>query len=280
MGLKVKIDQSVLDELVAGSIPRERYRHIMTALDSDPTQWRDCAMTFLEEQAIQEELSALVQRDVDWDTIRIPSATDPWLGSAGGESTRSDSSKSSSTAVPSHAAGNTAEQSKTQPLSRTPPVSAAAVLRESENHPVQVSESPIPPRLLQLQKFTSLAALLLISFTIGWFGSGMSGESGASGGPLGNPLVGHQSASPSPSLKTTIVGDSPKSSPPPPSRQSRKNQVFRIDREIPASLRELERQGLIRIETIDGLMPVELDNGTSAIVPVQQFRIVPTSQSY
>ena len=53
-----------------------------------------------------------------------------------------------------------------------------------------------------------------------------------------------------------------------------------LDREVPPQLVELEREGKIQLESLDGVLPVTRDDGSVALVPVQMFRVVPVMLTY
>lgn len=118
----------------------------------------------------------------------------------------------------------------------------------------------------------STAALLLISFTVGWLGSevwverqqspavsGADSRASASVDPIGNakPAVGKK-------LEPQFVVDRPGS----------------FDYGIPSPIRELERNGRISVKTIDMLVPTTLDDGSSVLVPVQHMTLGRTVESY
>ena len=60
------VDENLIDSLVSGQLTGEQYRAALRALDAKPAKWRDCALAFLEEQALQTELRALAQGDINW----------------------------------------------------------------------------------------------------------------------------------------------------------------------------------------------------------------------
>ncbi len=223
-----RIDEFVIDELVAGNLHGERYRQVIRALDQQEDGWKDLAVAFLQEQALTRDLSLLASEDAAWSADRQD------------EAKRQEVSLASSAALS---------------------VGGAAGSND---------------RLELLSKLTSIAALLLISFTIGWFGSGMRSNSRAvSNGPAvssGNPsdLVvsggGLNQASPAvenDGAGIQFVGD----------------QMVPLDVRPPEFLREVQRQGLIELETTDAIIPVTKD-GATMLIPVQQYRIRPKAFSY
>ena len=78
------------DRLVDGSLRPGEYRALLAALDDEPGAWRKCALTFLEAQALQQELSPAPavdcsqSRDGDVQVTRPTSARVPphWLAMA------------------------------------------------------------------------------------------------------------------------------------------------------------------------------------------------------
>ena len=74
----IEVDERVIDELVTGQLVGEQYRKVLLALDSDPGKWRDCAIAFLAEQALLSDLSALAKSaSQSWDcpTAPVPSTS-------------------------------------------------------------------------------------------------------------------------------------------------------------------------------------------------------------
>lgn len=226
---KLQIDDEILDELVSGNLRGERYRRVLQALEARPHLWRKCAIAFLQEQALTQDLKALSTGDIDW----------------------------------SSELRNSVDKATTQQL---------------------LSRSPQPTLknyAVLWQRIGALAALLIVSFSIGWMGAGLRGNGAGNNTESGN------------ATQAGILGAG--SLPTFPSRQAKEpagdraaansamfvnNDFMPIDLQVPPELRELERTGRIRIETEDAIMRVRLDDGTSAIVPVQQFRVVPVVYSY
>ena len=77
-----------IERLVDGELSPEEYRALLTALDEEPTEWRHCALAFLESQALGQELPQLrrsidiarpdnvagksvTRADVKWDHVRM-----------------------------------------------------------------------------------------------------------------------------------------------------------------------------------------------------------------
>jgi hypothetical protein len=55
--------QADFDLLVDGSLHGDRYRKLIQQIDATPGAWKQCALTFLEQQALQQEFSDLLQID-------------------------------------------------------------------------------------------------------------------------------------------------------------------------------------------------------------------------
>lgn len=205
----ISVDQDVIDELVAGGLTDERYRLILEAIEAQPEKWRDCAIAFLEEQALEDDLKALVRED------SLP------------------------------------EQSE-------------AVLLPGQGDPLPSSEYA---RLQWMQRVTSLAALLLVSFTVGWFGSGYlagtrNAETGVAIDPVGSTAQSEPTA-PSRALPSPTVPDG--------GLQFVSDQIIPLQENTPAFLRQMDR-GPFEVESYNGLVPV-MEGDTVILVPVQQHRV-------
>ena len=55
--------QQQLDRLVDGELSPEAYRGLLAELETRPHGWRDCALAFLEAQALRGEVSTITQAD-------------------------------------------------------------------------------------------------------------------------------------------------------------------------------------------------------------------------
>lgn len=53
------IDWQELDRLVDGRLEESAYRELLCQIDADPNGWKQCALAFLEHQALEKELTAL-----------------------------------------------------------------------------------------------------------------------------------------------------------------------------------------------------------------------------
>lgn len=238
-----------LDELVAGNLQGDQYRKALQALDAQPQRWRDCALAFLEEQALAQELQALAQGNVGW-------------------SDAADVDMSSLSQEPARGFSLASPLDDTRAALPGSHVSATSELRQAS-------------RMRWMQRLTSLAALLLISFTIGWVGSDfLDGSGAATAEPTGN-LAGNSGSGP---FREPASGGDIQSGIGPSNLLTdfhlAGERFVPIDREVPEELREMERRGMIRIETSDAFLPMDLGNGSSAIVPVQQYRVTPVIYTY
>ncbi len=75
------IDWQELDRLVDGRLGDEAYRELLCQIDADPNGWKQCALAFLEHQALEKELLAFSQ---DPACQILPWMTDLQGASAGG----------------------------------------------------------------------------------------------------------------------------------------------------------------------------------------------------
>jgi len=141
---------------------------------------------------------------------------------------------------------------------------------DAMEHPVSVA-APISDeqrkansRLELMHRFTSIAALLLISFTIGWFGSGLTRNL-----PTGNTPKDSQIAN----NEQPVAPQGPSVQVPSQGFQYAGEPVLRVDPQKPEVLREMERLGLAEIETHEAYIPVQLENGRTTFVPLQKLKI-------
>lgn len=250
------IDEFVLDELVSGNLRGEEYRRVLRTLDAHPEKWRDCAIAFLQEQAIAQELQALAKSPTPWqsDEQKVPP-----------ENLAAEllhSTPDSSFATQEH-----------EMLSVSPANLEWAQPVEFKN---TRSEAGSMSQLQWMHRVTSIAALLLISFTIGWFGSGLRGSlPSPPAGNEGSELITQNDLSPKDLMEGTTELDGSNGA-----FQFAGNSFVPIDRQLPESIREMERRGRVQIEVFEAFMPMELKDGSSAIMPVQQYRVRPTVVSY
>lgn len=233
--LSTTVDDEMLERLVDGQLSGDRYRAVLRALDESSDGWRKCAIAFLQEQALTQEL-----RSLSHSGFRLNS-----------EAPATESGRGMSSESPRLA------------------------------QPEIVQSHGSMWRLAGILNALSLAACLLVAFTVGWFGAGMrDSRSDGIGSRGGSPAhMANMASSPGESgsgqsrLDPTIVDttrfvlDSQEAFVP-------------IDRRVPQQLLELERLGMVQIETIDGIVPFKLEDGRAAVIPVQNFRVKPVWFAY
>lgn len=250
------IDDLLLDELVNGSLSKERYRQVLLALESNPAKWRDCALAFLQEQALEEDLAGLAKRDfVLSDQL---SALD-------------------------------ASEADTKLATCAASFSIALGQEEATSGGLPDSQRRFHGRNWS---WLAAAAMLLLGFTCGWWGAGVASEGGRRAAIdttrddlLASPVVDVEQSRLRSPLTPAGAMDSQSFASDEQASQAQavhfiSNQLLPTKSGLPAELRELERLGRIQLETFDSVMPVDLENGESVWVPVQQYRIVPTAFSY
>jgi hypothetical protein len=226
------LDELLIDELVAGQLTGERYRAVLRAIDAQPSKWRDCALAFLEEHALRSELRAMAQGTIDWSS------------EGGGEA----SGERANTAV-----------FKSEP--------AHANKLDSSHPALQASGS--------FRSLLSLAALILVSFTVGWLGSEVVTERNLSAVDAGMKSLVENQARSTPEM-TSRTNPELTSEMNPALRPKMDTQFVvdhpgALDRGIPIPIRELERSGRISVKTFDMLVPTTLNDGSPALVPVQEM---------
>lgn len=242
----MSICDEALDQLVAGSLSRVDYRRLLAALESDPARWRDCALAFLREQALETDFKSLASADIDWDALPTLSRTN--------SITHGDVRLASN------------ELSSAEP-------SASSCSMACKRWGTTVG------------KWLAMVGMLLVAFSGGWV-SHIIGErsrqvlsvSELSENKFGQGRVTDQAEQSETPIATQSTGDT--NSADMNSVRFVSEQLVPIDRQMPPELRELERLGHVRIETLDAIMPINLDDGRAAIVPVQQFRIKPILFSF
>ncbi len=235
----LNIDAQLLDELACGSLRGERYRQAIRSLEAHPERWRDCALAFLQEQALTQELQDIAAGEPQWGADELTDSKESFA------------------------------------------VESAARTEAEDRREYS--------RLQWMHRLTSLAALLLISFTVGWFGAGMTNsnstgrggvaqEGGSSVGPGAEQLVDSLPRAEVPGAGGQVLTG-------PMERLGNDLRLsdgsfFTVGQEMPDRLREMERRGLVRIESYEVYMPMDLPDGSSAVVPIQQYRVKPAVYSY
>jgi hypothetical protein len=248
MNDSLKIDNQLFDDLVSGQLTGQRYRAALRALDAEPAKWRDCALAFLEEQALRAELTALASGTIVW--------TDEQAACLDG-------------------ANDDAPQSAAPTLNnvydedRSAIDSVLVVDRKRFRH---------PSHWLSSSGLLSTAALLLVSFSVGWLGSDILAEREQTS--VNSVAQKNASIQQLPIQQPAALRPAARSNSAPHYVFDQPGGFVPLDRGIPRSFRELERQGKVRIESLDGLMPATLSDGSPALIPVQEIRLVSSTYSY
>ncbi len=236
------LDEQTLEDLVAGQLTGERYRAALRALDADPKLWRECALAFLEDQALRTELRELAKGTIEW---RCDEEKNDASVNVNGVHLGS-----SAEIVPTTAAGKKTE---------------AASLRWSSH-------------------LLSTAALLMVSFTVGWLGSELLAEREQLLAPKNNAVVTTSNpvgnAIGNATSRTPLQADLPQADITPQFVLDRPGQFMPLDHEIPQPFLELERQGKVQLESKDGLVPHRMADGTTVFFPVQEVRVIPVTLSF
>jgi len=286
-----KHPSDTIDQLVCGTLRGSAYREALLWLDADAKRWRACALAFLQEQAIEQDLRQVAAESLDWHSDRMPP-----IGDLGTEDL------------------GTIGDLGTDDLGTIGDFAPSSASRSNSGHPKKA------------MKLAGLAAMLLLSFGVGWMGSlpgsrgiqnsqnssnqtdgllaeaiekqeprpsGSDRRTNGSSGWRGQLAGDHRSVSDSVSkghLRHVRYGDQDSQSSWALSGSAFRNnpalagnlsrRLLPIDQEIPRELLELERMGRIRIETSSALLPIENEDGSSFLVPVQQLQIVPVVFSY
>ncbi len=240
------LDEQTLEDLVAGQLTGERYRAVLRALDADPKLWRECALAFLEDQALRTELRELAKGTIEW---------------------RSDEEMNDTSAevIGGHL-GSSIE-----------PARATAAGKNAEITSLRWSSHLL-----------STAALLMVSFTVGWLGSELLAEREQSLAPKTNGVV--TTANPGGSSTGNAIGDAtgrmpahldaPHSEMTPQFVLDQSGHFMPLDHEIPQPFLELERQGKVHLESKDGLVPHRMADGSTVFFPVQEVRVIPVTLSF
>lgn len=231
---EIELNERLLGELVAGTLSEEDFRRTLLALERQPLRWRDCALAFLEDQVLSRELKTMAACDLDWHQPPAPTATNERI------------------------TANLPATGDHRPCLRT--ASPEPARRRSASH-------------RRLQQVLTLAALLLVGFSVGWLAAEQRPAPVLTENrPVVEPATIAADATHAPvesPATDTTPADTDMSN-----VQFVSEQIMPLDMETPAGLRELERSGRVRVESFDAMVPVSLSNGSSALVPVQQFRVV------
>jgi len=264
------VDEQSIDDLVAGQLTRERYREVIRALDAEPSKWRDCALAFLEDQALRAELRELAKGTIDWrgDPLNQPvhQLVPVHLP------------------VPIHQPVQTNGSLKAANSGNSD--AARAVASGTATTSAMVAVATQERAAYALPRFSShlfsTAALLMVSFTVGWLGSELLAERERVAVPKIGTVANSNSAS-APASRSPNAARLLPMQPPPMQPQfvlEQPGQFMPLDHEIPQSIRELERRGRVHVESQEGLVPQRMSDGSTVFIPVQEVRVIPATLSF
>lgn len=261
-------DEFLIDQLVLGTLKGSEYRRALLTLEANPERWRDCALAFLQEQAIAQELNDLATASVDWN--------------CNAQSTIAGSSKPVASDLVAQTSMDSAANVNANATSWVP----------SSQHAVW-------------HRWLSMAAVLLMSFGVGWMGSALYEQRGSMDHNTPHDLAVNP-GSPAQSSSDIASSDIASATAPNlkldavtvdqvlPRRNDSKSEKFGnnfsfvgnsdmsllpIDERVPPNLAKLEQEGRIRIDKTTALMPIEYGDMT-VLVPVQQLQVTPITVSY
>lgn len=265
--------------LVDNEMTPGELRELVDACEQHTELWKCCAVAFIQEQVLQSELEQFTSQ---WRSEAVPAA-------AAAAAAYEFSEPYPKTAF-------TLSRSKHASLPDASQTSSLSHLSLSHSSPSHSSLSHSSPSHYSLLNSLALAASLTLALLIGWQAAkrfGVQSNSVANRGSQApaanhesqlhseNQLVGQQlptssndgdirdSASMSALLSTDIT----------PSIRSG-NQLFLLDKRMPEQLAELQQRGLVSIESTEGFVPVQLINGNTAVVPIQQLYVRSVRHTY
>ena len=224
---------------------------LVEACEQNPKLWKCCAVAFLQEQAFQSELKRVVTQ---WNRDSGPTV------------------------------------SSFNELSK--PHSQTAFAQPGSGHLQQRGTSQNSSLLNSL----ALAASLLLVFLVGWQTSkrfrapvapvaehvaaapvtGLKGQPQSDDRIIARQLPG--GTNDSGVLETSPVSAFDSGDMAAPLEEF--NQFVLVDKGMPTQLAELQQQGLVRIETTEGYVPVQLIDGNTAVVPIQQLDVRSVRHTY
>ncbi|MFO1065710.1 MAG: hypothetical protein U0892_17755 [Pirellulales bacterium] len=228
---ELPIDELTWQALVDGELPRAELRKLVALCDKHPELWKQCAVAFLEDQALRAELGSLARAE---GLFAQPSQKKP--------------------------AAATTVQSETKPV---------------ETKPLIASESSSRSSFLSFKvlDWFALAACLVIAFIIG-------AQSNRTAGPLSpqSGLVQNDTPSAQSRFKPDLATGAPNA----PSALVRNNnmtadstQFISLENDTPKQFDQLRQFGLEPVKTSEGVVPVRLPDGSTALVPVQEYSVQP-----
>lgn len=292
-------------DVVDGQLTRDELQQLVSLCEKHPELWRRCAIAFLVEQALQQELKGLAS---DWPAV--PGATTNVPSTAyrrglelcdlelhtGGATVDRGLINATSDVVSSADDGLICTGEPSAVKARKATVAIKSVRRSSCSAPHSA-----------LLNNLTLAASVTIAFFIGWQASRrMRGEmtnhsrssvvSGvmptvadrsSTAARVGSNAPSHANAAPdiqlagSPAQATAtgraaveFAADAITEALQSPDR------FVPIDRRIPRELEDLEQRGLLKLESTEGFVPVLLKDGSTAVVPFQQIDVRPKRNAY
>ncbi len=259
-----------LQRLVDGSLPAGQLRQFMQACEANPELWRACSLAFIEEACLRDEFQLM----------------------AGCTATRKPASVLSIQAA----------------MQSIDEKSAALKWRAIEA-PATKTKS------FAMLRFLALAASLVLAFLGGWQSSkrwstdiSMLRDSGsvAVGGQA--PVLADANSDDSPALplQDRLVDPNSTDESKYVSQTSdaaevwsallsdkqalteyaieqamqQPDQFMYFDKSLPPKLMDWVNRGLVQVESTEGVVPVSLDNGVTAVIPVQQIELRPTHVAY
>lgn len=289
-------DDEAWQRVVDNELSTDELRQLVAACERRPELWRRCALAFLEEQALRSELEQLASH---WHTAAAPPQTQlaaamstatqtdgplPERGPAGefpvAEVSRDRPQRSTASVLNTLAlaasllltfllgwqasrrvAGTASTAARSSELTRADgvrgssgaasagqvpetPIVGVGTRRDSLNRPANGTNQALAGA--RLPATLPRDAVSTISVASGpTAGTPTAGTLAA-----GNPTVG--------AIQTAGMTT---------------GQFVPLDRRLPRPLAELEQLGLVRIESTEGFVPVQLEDGNTAVVPIQQFDV-------
>ena len=237
---KMIVNQQVIDELVSGELQGEAYRRTLRAFDEQPEQWRHCALAFLEAQAFEREMKALVSGSELWGeehgtTQALPTEFQPNLN------------------VESTEASNSSERAQSRLAMKVivQSLSIAALLMIGVGFGWGIAE---------------MANSSTRGTTPGLQDVADNSPQPTDGFDSPDEIEWSEGLSPDSDLHWASYVDGASAIP--------------LDRRLPPSLRRAQEKGHVDIEFYDALMPVTGEGGQTLLYPVQELRVKPKVVSY
>jgi hypothetical protein len=266
-----RIDPRIFERLVDDALSPEEYRQVLAALDEQPGAWRQCALAFLEAQALQRDLGRLLDESL---------ATSP------------------------HARRYASADC---PSSRTDGDVPPTVLRSSDDAPGKPSErerssakivQKFAPAWAVVGQWMSLAACLLLGLAAGlwapWRPAPSTGQP-ASGLPSMPPLAASSPERVAPdrppgrawgTVQLVAEADRPDPQQVPVYELPALEDPTAVQRwlaetsPLAGELEELLRRGGFTVQREQHLLAAPLEDGRQAIVPVEGYYLQPARWTY